>query len=138
MAKLKKPNLGHAKMHDWVQPVGGGRLVLVVDNDAQIRSYIKLVLAGADFQVLEAADGLNALEIFDVWRNKIDLVITDIRMPRMTGRELASPLRRRPSAVRPPMAYHDLWLNSDAAAYHRELVRECAGPMDRGANYSGD
>ena len=91
--------MGAVKMRDWVQLIGGGRLVLVVDDDAQIRAYIKTILKGADFQVLEAADGVNALEVFDVWRKSIDLVITDIRMPRMTGRDLARSLRSQRPAI---------------------------------------
>ena len=44
-------------------------------------------------EVLEAGDGLEALEVFHAWQGRIDLVITDIRMPRMTGTELASSIR---------------------------------------------
>ena len=84
-------------MHDWIKP--GGLLVLVVDDDVQIRSYIKVVLEAAEFRVLEAVDGLNALEVFAVWRSRIDLVITDIRMPRMTGTDLARSLRSRRPAI---------------------------------------
>ena len=71
----------------------GGHLVLIVDDDLRIRSYIRTILQGASVEVLEAGDGLTALEVFRVWRNKIDLVITDIRMPRMSGTELAMSLR---------------------------------------------
>jgi CheY-like chemotaxis protein len=92
-ADLLDPKLEDAGMTDWIQHDGAGHLVLVVDDDSGIRSYIKTILQSADVHVLEAGDGLEALEVFQVWRGRIDLVITDIRMPRMTGTDLAISLR---------------------------------------------
>lgn len=86
-------------MIDWIQHDVSGHLVLVVDDDSGIRSYIKTILQSADVHVLEAGDGLEALEIFDAWRSRIDLVITDIRMPRMTGMDLAISLRSASPAI---------------------------------------
>jgi len=80
-------------MIDGIRHDVTGHLVLVVDDDSRIRSYIKTILQSADLQVLEAGDGLEALEVFHTWRSRIDLVITDIRMPRMTGTDLAISLR---------------------------------------------
>ena len=78
---------------------GSCPLVLVVDDDPRIRSYMKAVLEGADFQVLDAGDGLEALEVFHLWRDRIDLLITDIRMPHMTGTELAIALKSERPAI---------------------------------------
>jgi len=86
-------------MIDWIQHEAASHLVLVVDDDSRIRSYIKTILQSADVQVLEAGDGLEALEVFHVWRGRIDLVITDIRMPRMTGTDLAVSLRSNCPAI---------------------------------------
>ena len=86
-------------MIDLVRHNAGGHLVLVVDDDRGIRLYIKTILLRAGFQVLEAADGLDALEVFRVWGGRIDLVITDIRMPRMTGTDLAISLRSDRPAI---------------------------------------
>lgn len=80
-------------MREWAQRTFSGRLVLVVEDTPRIRLYIKTILESADVQVLEAGDGLEALEVFHHWGSKIDLVITDIRMPRMTGTDLANSLR---------------------------------------------
>jgi len=68
-------------------------MALVVDDDSRIRSYIRIILQSVDVQVVEAGDGLEALEVFRAWRSRIGLVITDIRMPRMTGTDLACSLR---------------------------------------------
>jgi len=70
-----------------------GHLVLVVDDDSRIRAYIRKVLERTGVHVLEAGDGVAALEIFQSWGDRIDLVITDIRMPRMSGTDLAIALR---------------------------------------------
>ena len=70
-----------------------GRLVLVVDDNLRIRAYIRAILQGAGAQVMEAGDGLEALELFQTWRDTIDLVVTDVQMPRMTGTDLALSIR---------------------------------------------
>lgn len=80
-------------MIDLVKHDASGHLVLIVDDDLRIRRYIKTILQSADVQVLEASDGLEALEMFRACTSRIDLVITDIRMPRMTGTDLAKSLR---------------------------------------------
>ena len=80
-------------MTDTTQYGVAGQVVLVVDDDAGIREYIKTIFERAAAQVLQAGDGLEALEVFRARRSAIGLVITDIRMPRMTGTDLAASLR---------------------------------------------
>src|SRR5215469_5117946 len=80
-------------MMDTINRDFGGRFVLVVDDDVRLRSYIRTLLGSANAQVLEAGDGLEALQLFRVWRDKLALVITDIRMPRMSGKDLALLIR---------------------------------------------
>jgi CheY-like chemotaxis protein len=92
-AKLPEPELESAAMIDLVQHDVTGHLVLVVDDDSRIRWYIKRILQNAGVGVLEAGDGLEALEVFHAWHTRIALVITDIRMPHMTGTDLAVSLR---------------------------------------------
>jgi len=76
-----------------------GHTALVVDDNPRIRQYIRSILEGAGAQVLEAGDGLEALEVFNARCGGIDLVITDIRMPRMTGMDLAIALRSACPAI---------------------------------------
>jgi len=92
-AELITPKLKDAGMLDSMRHDVTGHRVLVVDDDSRVRSYIKTILQSVHLQVLEAGDGLEALEVFRAWRGRIDLVITDIRMPRMTGTDLAISLR---------------------------------------------
>src|SRR5438477_3752610 len=86
-------------MIDLAQHDIGGRLVLVVDDDSRIRLYIRTILQSVGVQVLEAGDGLEALEVFHASKSRVDLVITDIRMPRMSGTDLASSLRSDAPAI---------------------------------------
>lgn len=85
--------MGDTGTTEWTENQGSRHLVLVVDDDARIRAYVKGILQGSDVQVLEAGDGLEALDVFRAWGPKIELVITDIGMPRMTGSDLARLLR---------------------------------------------
>lgn len=67
------------------------KIVLTVDDAATMRKMISFTLRAAGYNVLEAADGVHALEV--VAKNHVDLVITDVNMPRMDGIQLTSELR---------------------------------------------
>lgn len=69
--------------------------VLLVDDEEAVRAYFKLTLEEAGCRVVEAHDGLDALEKFDDEGGLFDLVVTDISMPRMNGAELARALSER-------------------------------------------
>jgi CheY-like chemotaxis protein len=73
----------------------GRRTVLVVDDDPGILNYATTVLTGAGYAVLQAGDGLAALAVWEQHGPAIDLVLTDLEMPNLGGRELADQLRRR-------------------------------------------
>jgi CheY-like chemotaxis protein len=70
----------------------------VVEDEAAVRAGIRRLLQGEGYTVLEAENGATALQLLDEARNSIALVLTDLRMPVMDGRQLAAALaRRRPS-----------------------------------------
>jgi two-component system, cell cycle sensor histidine kinase and response regulator CckA len=71
--------------------------VLVVEDDPLVRAVIVRELAAQGYRVAEAPDGEAALERIAEARDPIDIVVTDLAMPRMDGRELAA----RVSVVRP-------------------------------------
>src|SRR3954453_24113093 len=73
-----------------VAPVPARSLtVLVVEDEDGLRLLMRHILEGAGFRVCEADEGFQALSVLLQGR-PVDLVLTDIRMPRMDGRELAA------------------------------------------------
>ena len=67
--------------------------VLLVDDEATGRTFVKSVLECEGFQVFEAADGVDALVLLRSLGRTVDLLLTDVKMPRMTGAELAQAVR---------------------------------------------
>ena len=67
------------------------RTLLVVDDEESIRLMLEDIL-GVRYRVLTATDGLDALKVLESGEDHIDLVITDLRMPRMDGHDLATTL----------------------------------------------
>jgi diguanylate cyclase (GGDEF)-like protein len=65
--------------------------VLVVDDDADIRAFLDVTLSLAGFEVLEAGDGVEALDV--ARRHTPDLILLDVMMPRMDGFEALRRLR---------------------------------------------
>jgi CheY-like chemotaxis protein len=78
---------------------GSGPTILVVEDEDALRAGIRRLLQGEGYNVLEAQDGATALHLLDGTAGEsVALVLTDLRMPVMDGRQLASALaRRRPS-----------------------------------------
>jgi CheY-like chemotaxis protein len=74
----------------------GGETVLVVEDDEDLRSLMAQALKQQGYKALEAANGEEGLLLFDRYRQEINLVVTDIVMPVMSGFELTDllmPLR---------------------------------------------
>jgi two-component system, cell cycle sensor histidine kinase and response regulator CckA len=68
--------------------------VLVVEDNDMVRKLAVRVLGQMGFQVLEAVDGVEALEVFQEHRDRIQVVLCDVTMPRMGGWETLAALRR--------------------------------------------
>lgn len=69
--------------------------ILVVDDDAEIRSVLNILLASEGFQVFQAGSGPEALECLAQQGTDIDLVILDVMMDGMSGYEVCTRLRER-------------------------------------------
>jgi len=67
---------------------GAGLTVLVVDDETAVRRFAVRVLQRDGYEVLEAADGAEALELLRSGQVSIDAIVSDIVMPRLNGVEL--------------------------------------------------
>jgi len=77
-----------------VEDLRGDQTLLVVDDDEMVLSLSEMILTSAGYKVWAAANGQRALELFSHAPSRFDLVITDLAMPGMSGRELIERLRR--------------------------------------------
>jgi CheY-like chemotaxis protein len=75
-------------------------MILLAEDNSAIRSLVGDILREQGYSVLEAADGVDALSLSESYPGKIDLLLTDICMPRLDGREL----HRRIGIERPETA----------------------------------
>ena len=81
-------------------PVKGEGLILLAEDDAAVRRLVVAELTRRGFTVMEAGDGRAALEIFQREKDHIDVLVTDIVMPRMNGADLAKEAERIQPGVR--------------------------------------
>jgi CheY-like chemotaxis protein len=75
--------------------------VLLVEDDKALRRYLEVTLERAGYEVLPAADGLEAMKL--ALSASVDLVITDAMMPNLTGHELCRFLRNSPKLSHIPI-----------------------------------
>ncbi len=75
-------------------PTGHGETILIVDDEPAIREVAMAVLSKSGYKVLVAEDGPSALALFVRQSKKIDVVLTDVVMPIMSGLVLARTLRK--------------------------------------------
>jgi CheY-like chemotaxis protein len=75
-------------------PRGGSETVLLCEDEADLRELTRDVLEAYGYRVIQAGDGREALEVAAGFQGQIDLLLTDVVMPRMNGSELARALTR--------------------------------------------
>lgn len=71
-----------------------GKLILVVDDEAHVRSYLKAILVDEGFRVVTATDGIDALE--KIKNEKPDLISLDLVMPKRSGMKFYKDLQTNP------------------------------------------
>jgi DNA-binding response OmpR family regulator len=93
--------------------------ILVVDDQPDLLENIKLTLEAADYAVLTAADGIEALTVLESQR--IDLILADIAMPRMNGYQLYERVRGNPQWVAIPFIFLTARALDSDIRYGKEL-----------------
>jgi signal transduction histidine kinase/ActR/RegA family two-component response regulator len=77
------------------EAVRGTGTILIAEDEAGVRELASKALRSAGYQVLEAQDGIEALRVAESHAGTIELLLTDVVMPRLSGKELADALKRK-------------------------------------------
>jgi two-component system, cell cycle sensor histidine kinase and response regulator CckA len=102
-----------------VDLTGTGR-VLLVEDEIDVRQFAVRALKRQGYQVLEAGDGVEALEVMEANQGTVDIVISDVVMPEMDGPTLFKELRRRNPSIKVIFV----------SGYPNEAFRESLGTDD--------
>ncbi len=92
--------------------------ILTIDDSKTIRDMLMLTLADAGFEVLQAVDGQDGLDVLS--KEQVDIVITDINMPRMDGYEVIRQMRSNSAHKTIPI----LVLTTESEADKKNLARQ--------------
>lgn len=92
--------------------------ILTIDDSKTMRDMLMLTLADAGFDVLQAVDGQDGLDVLS--KERVDVVITDINMPKMDGYEVIRNLRGNPSHKTTPI----LVLTTESETEKMNLARD--------------
>ena len=82
-------------------PRGKGETVLVVEDEPQILNFCKKTLEYLGYRVIEATNPMEAITLAEKHSGKIDLLLTDVIMPEMNGRELATQIHSINPNIKP-------------------------------------
>jgi CheY-like chemotaxis protein len=93
-------HLSTKKAADEKIEIDGTETILLVEDEASVRRLALVSLQMHGYNVLTATDGRDALHVVQLHRGSIDLLLTDVIMPNMSGPELADILRARFSTLR--------------------------------------
>ena len=78
----------------------GGKTILIVEDDPDVQSYIVEILKELDYNVLAALDANAAFKLLETTNARIDLLLTDIVLPGLNGRQLADEIKKRQPAAK--------------------------------------
>jgi PAS domain S-box-containing protein len=78
----------------------GSETVLLVEDDEMVRQLVRETLVRAGYKVMDTSDPLEARRLSESYRGQIHLLITDVVMPKVSGRELAEELHKRRDAMK--------------------------------------
>lgn len=85
---------------DLIDTQHGSEMILLVEDEEAVRDLVKVVLQDAGYTVLVAEHPLDALSLAQQYAGELELLLTDVVMPHMSGRELFDQLRARHQGMR--------------------------------------
>jgi CheY-like chemotaxis protein len=106
------------------RPVDGPETVLVAEDQDDLRRLVVTVLESRGYRVLDAADGAGALRLSEETEEVIDLLLTDVIMPDLTGKQVADRIQQARPGIRV------LFMSG----YADELIAR-KGVLDRGVSF---
>ena len=83
-----------------MQSAGNPATILLVDDDEALRRFVRRILLQQGFQVIEASDGVEALAVAAACGQPVELLLTDVIMPKLNGLALAQALSKERPGVR--------------------------------------
>lgn len=94
------PSSGEPKTPEEDEPIGndvktGTETILLVEDDEDVRGFALDTLEDLGYRVYEAANGKKAMDMMKGGKLKVDLLLTDLIMPEMNGKDLAEKLQKR-------------------------------------------
>jgi PAS domain S-box-containing protein len=90
---LSEPSATPTELPSSAEPLPGSETLLLVEDEPAVRRIVARTLRSRGYRVFEAEDGLSALEVAASLENEIDVLVSDLVMPRMGGVELAAKLQ---------------------------------------------
>lgn len=100
------------------EDAGVAKRILTIDDSRTIRDMLRLTLLDAGFEVLQAVDGVDGIDVLG--KNEVDIVITDINMPKMDGYGVIRHMRAQPEHKSTPI----LVLTTESELEKRNIARE--------------
>jgi two-component system, cell cycle sensor histidine kinase and response regulator CckA len=103
--KIYLPRIADAVSLDSAEPLppplpSNGETILLVEDEAVVRDVVRQILQGSGYTVLEATRGDEAVSLYQEYHGPIHLLLADIILPEMDGREVARRLTRLQPSIR--------------------------------------
>jgi two-component system, cell cycle sensor histidine kinase and response regulator CckA len=89
LPRVEEPVAGAVQDSPAPAPVSGHETVLVVEDEPSVRTFVCSALRRHGYMVLEARHGIEALTVVQAYVGRLHLVLTDVIMPQLSGREVA-------------------------------------------------